>query len=74
MSLLEDWEAGSSFHEPAQGFIIDEEGLAVSNDPLPPAPTVDQSIFGLHTTERQLSRCSGAHAEVLSSNFTLSFL
>ena len=74
MSLLEDWEAGSSFHEPTQGFNIDEEGVAVSNDPLPPAPSLDQSIFGLHTTERQLSRYSGAHAEVLIPHVTLSFL
>ncbi|DBA75172.1 hypothetical protein WJX77_011350 [Trebouxia sp. C0004] len=59
MSLLEDWEAGSSFHEPAQGFTIDEDGLGVSNDPLPPAPSVDRSIFSLHTTERQLSRGKG---------------
>ena len=56
MSLLEDWEAGGSFPEPVQGFTIDEEGLAVSSDPLPPSPSPDQSIFGLHVLERQLSR------------------
>lgn len=56
MSLLEEWDAGSSFQEPAQGFTLDDEGLAVPSDPLPLASPADHSIFGLHTIDRQLSR------------------
>lgn len=57
MSLLEDWEAGSSYHEPVQGFTTDDDGLAVTSDPIPPSPSMSQSIFGLQVTDRQLSRC-----------------
>ena len=57
MSLLEDWDAGTSHQDPAQGFTIVDDGLTGTSDPVPASPLADQSVFGLQVLERQLSRC-----------------
>lgn len=54
MSLLEEWDSGSGFQDPGQGFTVVDDGLGLV--PEPPSSSVDRSIFGLQVAERQVSR------------------
>lgn len=56
MSLLEEWEAGINYHDTAQNATVDDDGLGLLPEALPPAPSVDRPIFALQVAERQLSR------------------
>lgn len=56
MSLLEDWEAGSGYQDPGQGFTLVDDGLGLSPEALSPSQSVDKSIFGLQVAERQISK------------------
>ena len=56
MSLLEDWEAGSGYHDLGQGFTVVDGGLELSPEALTPSSSVNRSIFGLQVAERQVSR------------------
>ena len=76
MSLLEDWEAGSGYHDPVQGITGDPDGLGLLPEIQPPSPSVTRHIFGLQVAERQLSRsvqqmplghiCSAVRPETLA--------
>ena len=56
MSLLEDWDTGTGYQDPGQGFTLVDDGLGLSSEALPPSPSADRSIFGLQVAERQISR------------------
>ena len=54
MSLLEEWEAGTVYHEPAH---TDDSSLQGRNtEPLAQPSLSSESIFGIQTIERQIAR------------------
>ena len=56
MSLLEDWDAGSGYHDPVQGFTVEDDGLGLLPETQPSSPSVDRPIFGLQVAEHQIAR------------------
>ena len=54
MSLLEEWEAGTVYHETAHTDDSSLQGL--STEPLPQPSLSSETIFGIQTIERQIAR------------------
>lgn len=54
MSLLEEWDAGTVYQEPTR---TDEDSLlGLSKEAIPRPSLSSESIFGIQTVERQITR------------------
>ena len=65
MSLLEEWEAGTVYHEPVNN--DDSISLGLDTEAVPQQSASSESIFGIQIVERQISRYTPSQALLANS-------